>query len=45
MRGNEVRGFVVQRRILPNFASQMRTAFSSMAWNTGSRPPGELLMT
>ena len=29
----------------PNLASQMRIAFSSMAWNTGSRSPGELEMT
>ena len=27
---------------LPNLASQMRVAFSSMAWNTGSSSPGEL---
>ena len=25
---------------MPNFASQMRTAFSSMAWNTGSKLAG-----
>ena len=30
---------------MPNLASQMRTAFSSMAWNTGSSSPGELEMT
>ena len=30
---------------LPNLASQMRVAFSSMAWNTGSSSPGELEMT
>ena len=30
---------------MPNLASQMRTAFASMAWNTGSSSPGELLMT
>ena len=30
---------------LPNLASQMRVAFASMAWNTGSSSPGELLMT
>src|SRR6516165_8253398 len=29
----------------PNLASQMRTALPSMAWNTGSNSPGELLMT
>ena len=29
----------------PNLASQMRVAFSSIAWNTGSSSPGELLMT
>ena len=29
----------------PNLASQMRVAFSSMAWNTGSSSPGELEMT
>ena len=31
--------------MVPNFASQMRVAFSSMVWNTGSSSPGELLMT
>ena len=31
-----------RRNRLPNFASQMRVAFSSMAWNTGSSSPGEL---
>ena len=30
---------------LPNLASQMRVAFSSMALNTGSSSPGELEMT
>ena len=30
---------------MPNLASQMRIAFSSMASNTGSRSPGELEMT
>ena len=34
-----------QRTEMPNLASQMRIAFSSMASNTGSRSPGELLMT
>ena len=27
---------------MPNLASQMRIAFASMAWNTGSSSPGEL---
>ena len=31
--------------IVPNFASQSRTAFSKTAWNTGPRSPGELEMT
>ena len=30
---------------VPNLASQMRAAFSSMAWNTGCSSPGELTMT
>ena len=30
---------------MPNFASQIRTAFSSMASKTGSSSPGELEMT
>ena len=30
---------------MPNLASQMRVAFSSMASNTGSSSPGELEMT
>ena len=33
------------RYSVPNLASQMRTAFASMAWNTGSSSPGELEMT
>jgi hypothetical protein len=31
--------------LTPNFASQMRVAFSSIDWNTGSNSPGELEMT
>ena len=30
---------------MPILASQMRVAFSSMAWNTGSSSPGDELMT
>ena len=30
---------------MPNLASQIRTAFASIASNTGSSSPGELLMT
>ena len=30
------------RYSVPKLASQIRTAFSSMAWNTGSSSPGEL---
>ena len=33
-----------KRNSVPNLASQMRTAFSSMAWNTGSSPGEELMM-
>ena len=33
------------RYMAPNFASQMRTAFSSMVWNTGPSSPGELEIT
>ena len=33
------------RNNMPKLASQMRIAFSSMAWNTGSSSPGELEMT
>ena len=31
--------------MFPNVASQMRTAFVSIAWNTGSRLLGQLEMT
>ena len=31
-----------RRYSVPNLASQMRVAFASMAWNTGSSSPGEL---
>ena len=31
-----------RRDMTPNLASQMRVAFSSMAWNTGSSSPGDL---
>ena len=34
-----------QRNRLPNLAPQIRAAFASMAWNTGSSSPGELEMT
>jgi hypothetical protein len=34
-----------QRYSVPNLASQMRSAFSSIAWNTGSKLPGNELMT
>src|SRR5215469_6122377 len=34
-----------RRYMVPNLAPQMRVAFSSMAWNTDSRSPGELEMT
>jgi hypothetical protein len=30
---------------MPNLASQIRTAFASMVWNTRSSSPGELEMT
>jgi len=30
---------------VPNLASHKRVAFTSMAWNTGPRSPGELEMT
>ena len=30
---------------MPNLASQIRVAFASIAWNTGSSSPGELEMT
>ena len=33
------------RNINPKLASQMRAAFSSIAWNTGSSSPGDELMT
>src|SRR6516225_10597006 len=31
--------------MFPNLASQIRTAFASMAWKTGCSSPGELLIT
>src|SRR5215472_7520019 len=34
-----------RRNSVPNVASQMRTAFARMVWNTGSKSPGELEMT
>ena len=36
---------IVADTAMPNLASQMRAAFASMAWNTGSSSPGELEMT
>src|SRR5215471_10078235 len=39
------KAFPSRRNRLPNFASQSRTAFASMASNTGSSARGELLMT
>jgi hypothetical protein len=34
-----------KRKRTPKLASQIRVAFSSITWNTGSSSPGELLMT
>src|SRR5215467_1642993 len=34
-----------QSQSVPNLASQMRVAFASIAWNTGSSSPGELEIT
>ena len=31
--------------MMPDLASQMRMAFASIAWKTGSSSPGELLIT
>ena len=46
MRRAQVQSVAVDQRIeLPKLASQIRIAFSSMAWKTGSNSPGELLMT
>ena len=36
---------VIESVQAPNLASQIRVAFSSMAWNTGSSSPGDALMT
>ena len=40
-----VEGLAVPTVDVPNVAPQMRTAFSSIDENTGSRSPGELLIT
>ena len=42
MHGSDAKRLAVEAASVPNLASQMRTAFSSMAWNTGSSSPGEL---
>ena len=43
MQGNGAEGVLRHSRYsVPNLASQMRVAFSSIAWNTGSSSPGEL---
>ena len=34
-----------KRYSVPKLASQIRTAFCSMAWKTGSNSPGELEIT
>ena len=45
-RGDAVMSFPLSTaKSMPNFASQMRVAFASMASNTGSSSPGELEMT
>ena len=38
----DAKGIVLVDKQLPNLASQMRTAFASIASNTGSSSPGEL---
>ena len=45
MCGNKTQTVALRAVDVAKFASQMRTAFSSMAANTGSRSPGELLIT
>ena len=45
MRRQRCKASPSQRWIFPNWASQMRTAFSSMLANTGCRSPGELQIT
>ena len=45
MRDDAKRIAIVADTSVPNLASQMRVAFASMAWNTGSSSPGELEMT
>ena len=45
MRRHEMHSSPSQRFMVPHFASQMRTAFSSTRAKTGSRSLGELLMT
>ena len=45
MRRNRSETVSVGKDSVPNFASQMRVAFASMVWNTGSNSPGELEMT
>ena len=45
MRCNECRTIAIPAIIFPNLASQIRTAFSSMACKHRLRSPGELLMT
>ena len=45
VRSHKAQAVAVPTVELPNLASQIRTAFSSMVANTGSRSPGELTMT
>jgi len=43
--GNAPVRIALQQNRLPNVAAQIRVAFPSMAWNTGSSSPGELEIT
>ena len=43
--GNETVAPILVKVHWPKLAPQMRVAFSSIFWNTGSRSPGVLLMT
>ena len=42
MHRDNAEGIAFLRATAPNLASQMRVAFSNMAWNTGFSSPGEL---
>ena len=45
MKSNHSKGIALTQEEISGFGTTIRTAFSNIAWNTGSSSPGDELMT